>query len=502
MIQTLRNLRRNVGKPLLFGFYGAIGCLIAALFLGEPLLYLTRLPPTIHKNTQEIVLLIDCSGSMDGSKLDEVKAAASRFVQRQDLTNNRLAVMGFGSEVHAGSPLTSNASDLETAIANLNDGGGTKMDQALLAATEQFSPSSSSSVETAVSSSSSQHILLFTDGQPGYAGANMEEEANKTLAAGQQARSAGIHLVTVGTGDADNNFLGQLTGDPALVFYAGAGNLDSAFQEAEKVIKSYQLVESESSGDYGSILGALRIGGWTGLLALGTSLSLIVGQNYYLRRRLLSWNDLLFGLLEGFVAGAIAGSSGQLLYTAVSGFPVLGVAGRLAGWTILGCLVGVGMSFFVPNLKLDRALIGGAAGGIGGAIGFLLAAGIFGEIGARLIGAGILGFFIGLMIAWMEQISRQAKLIVHWTPKEQTTLTLGEQPIIVGSSRQAHVYLPQAQGFFATTARIYQEGATIVMQYDTEYGQAKGMKKLRHELNDGDRRQFGQLILEIQTSSS
>ena len=91
---------------------------------------------------------------------------------------------------------------------------------------------------------------------------------------------------------------------------------------------------------------------------------------------------------------------------------------------------------------------------------------------------------------------------MHWYRLDETKFSLGVHPIIVGSSRQAHVYLPQAQGFFATTARIYQEGATIVMQYDTEYGQAKGMKKLRHELNDGDRRQFGQLILEIQTSSS
>ncbi|WP_245602838.1 vWA domain-containing protein [Gloeothece verrucosa] len=482
-------MRRTISKPLLFGFYGAIGCLIAALLFGETLLYFTRLPPTLEKTPQEIVLLIDCSGSMDGNKLSEVKTAATSFVQRQDLITNRIAVMGFGSGVQLGTPLTSDVNVLQTAIANLYDGGGTMMDQALTAATDQLH-NASASLESAIPSGENQHILLFTDG--------VAADPYNTLVAGQTAQNAQINIVAVATGDADTNFLSQLTGDPNLVFYANTGNFDAAFQAAEKAIYSKQLVESNASGNYGLVLGSLRIGGWTGLLALGTSLALIIGQNHYLHRRLLSFSELSLGITGGFLAGLIAGSSGQVIYTPVSEIPLLSLVGRVVGWTILGLLVGSGMSLFVPNLKLNRALIGGGMGGIAGAGGFLVATDYFGEIPARLIGAAILGFFIGLMIALIEQISSQARLIVHWSPKEQTSITLGEQPVILGSSNKAHVHLSQAQGFYPTTAKIYQEGASIIMQYDNEYGQAKGMKKLRHELKNGDRRQFGQLTLEIQ----
>ena len=46
MDQLLRRLRRKLSKPFLLSLYGAIGCLIAALLLGELLLDLTKLPPT------------------------------------------------------------------------------------------------------------------------------------------------------------------------------------------------------------------------------------------------------------------------------------------------------------------------------------------------------------------------------------------------------------------------------------------------------------------------
>ena len=62
--QFLRRLKQKFAKPLQFGLYGAIGCLIVALLLGEPLLYLTKLSPSTERSPQAIVLLIHCSGSI------------------------------------------------------------------------------------------------------------------------------------------------------------------------------------------------------------------------------------------------------------------------------------------------------------------------------------------------------------------------------------------------------------------------------------------------------
>lgn len=481
MNQLLRKLRRKLSKPLLFGLYGATGCLVAALLLGELFLSLTKLPPAIVSSPQAIVLLIDCSGSMDGDKLWEVKSAATHFVQRQNLQRDRFAVIGFGSNVHVGTSLTSDEKTIEEAIASVYEGGSTNMALGLETAIAELQ-----------TTNFPRNILLFTDGVPDY-------EADTTVAA-SFAKNQAINLVAVATGDADTNFLTQLTGNPDLVFFASSGQFDQAFRDAEKAIYSKQLIESGESGRYSLIYSVLRIGGWTGFLSLGTSLALIVGQNYYLHRRLLTPRDGPLGIAGGFMAGLAAGAMGQLIFTPVATIPVVSLVGRLAGWTILGTLVSGGMPLFVPNLQLRRALQGGAIGGGVGAIGFLYAAGTFGDTAGRFFGAAILGFFIGLMIALVEQMSRKAWLIVNWTPREQTTLNLGNEPLILGSSNKAHVYLPKSQGFHPVTAKIFLEQEKIVMQYEKEYGEAKGMKKLVHELMNGDRRKLGTIAIEVKTT--
>ncbi|MFW6359885.1 MAG: vWA domain-containing protein, partial [Chroococcales cyanobacterium] len=455
-----------------------IGCLIAALVLGEGFLFFTKLPPTVERSPQAIVLLIDTSGSMDGGKLQEVKTAATQFVQRQDLRRNQLAVVGFGSDVQVGTPLTSDRRRLEDAIAILNDGGGTAMDLAIDGAALQLE-----------STRLPKNVLLFTDGQP--------NDESETLEIAEAARAYNINLVAVATGDAEIDFLAQLTGDRNLVFYASSGQFEQAFRAAETAIYNRQLVESNETGNYGLVYGTLRIGGWTGFLALGTSLALIVGQNHYLHRRLLSPKDGTLGTIGGLAAGMIAGAIAQLIFLPLSTISLLEMIGRLVGWTILGVLVGGGMSFFVPNLKFNRGVLGGGIGGILGAIAFLVTASVLNAIAGRLIGALILGFFIGLMIAWIEQISRKAVLIVHWTEREKTTISLGEKPILLGSSQDSHVYLRKDQGYPPITAKIYTEADKIILEFDSDYARQKSMKITKQELPDGAKRKLGNLILEV-----
>lgn len=481
MRNLFRRLRRTASKPLLFGFYGALGCLIAALLLGEPLLAFTKLPPSKEKMPQAVALLIDTSGSMSGGKLKEVKQAAQNFVQRQTANENEFAVIGFGSTTQVETGLSQNSTQIQQAIANLADGGGTAMELGINAAIQELQ-----------STSLTKNILLFTDGAP--------DSAGNTLQAAQQVENQNINLIAVATGDADISFLTQLTEDSDLVFYASSGNFDQAFQAAEKVIYSEQLVESTPSGDYGVVYSALRIGTWTSLLALGTGLALIIGQNHYLRRRLLNLNQGALGTTGAIAAGLAAGAIGQLIYTPFADIPTINLIARVGGWTILGILLGGGMSFFVPNLRRDRALLGGAIGGVLGSIGFIVAASVTGDVIGRLVGAILIGFFIGLMVALIEQLSRNAWLVVSWTPKENTQISLGKDPITLGCADSDHLYLRKDQGYLPQTAKIFTENNKIVMEYNPEYGERKGMKKLRHELQDGDRRKLGEMTLEVKTS--
>lgn len=476
-------LRQKLSKPILFGLYGAVGCLGAATLLGEALLALTKLPPTIQRSPQAIVLLIDCSGSMnDRGKLQEAKLAAQNFVRRQDLSLNQIAVVGFGSKVHHATSLTSDITTLEQAINQLADGGGTRMDSGISAAAEELK-----------STSFKRNILLFTDGLPDY--------KFLTSPRAQWVRFQGINIVAVATDGADTNYLAEVTGNRSLVFYASSGQFEQAFREAEKVISSSQLVESGPTGNYGLVYSMLRIGGWTALLAIGTSLALIVGQNHYLRRRLLTLSEGSIGTGGSLAAGLAAGAIGQLLFLPVAGIPILALGGRVIGWAILGTLLGGGMSFFVPNLEIRRALQGGGIGGAAGAIGFLLVSATSGDLVGRLVGAAIIGFFIGLMIALIEDLSRRAWLIVHWTPTEQTKINLGTKPVLLGSSEDAHIYLRKDQGYPSVTAKIYLESGKIVMQFDDEMQKLKGMKILRHELANGDRRKVGDVMIEVKTAT-
>ncbi len=468
-------------KPILFGLCGGFGCLAAAGLLGEPWLALTRQAPSRETRPQALVLLIDTSGSMGRARLEEVQAAATAFVSRQNLDRHDLALVEFNSQAQIIGDFNTGETELLRAIANLRASGSTNFIAA-------FNLGESLLQESELT----PNLLLFTDGVP-----NRPQQADERAKALRQQE---INLFAIATGDADIGYLQQITGDRDRIFYADSGNIENAFIAAEQLIYQQQLVESELSGDYGLLFGLLRIGVWTGFLALGTALALIMGQNANLRRRLLSPLEALYGGGGGFLAGLTAGALGQLAFLPTSSVPHLSWLARLSGWTVLGILVGGGMSGFVPNLPWRNALLAGLLGGLLGAGGFLLLDVLVSVILARLVGAWILGFCIGLAIALTETLLRQATISIQWTPNESTTLTLGQEPIYLGSSRQAHIYLPKDKGFPPQFASVFLENDQIILEFHPsiqEQEKYKTMKNLKQVLADGSRRKFDDILLEV-----
>lgn len=448
-------------KLLRFALLGAVGCAAGAL-LGELLLAATRPAST----AQAVCLLIDCSGSMDnggegrGQKLREVKRAASDFVGRHATPDDRIAVMGFNSRVRRAAKATADAEQLRQAIAELGAGGGTAMDLGLQAAAGDLAALPDKTLP--------RTILLFTDGMP-------DDEA-AALAAAEDCRQQQVRIVAIGTGDADDDYLAQVTGDPQLVFRANSGRFEESFKQAERAIYGGSLVESSSrSGGFLSSL--LRTAGWTALAALGVSLALVVGQNLYVHRAPLTAGEAIMATAGGLAAGIAGGVAGQLPYALVSAganLPAIGPLlawtvlplGRIVGWAILGALVGRGLALFVPNLEPRRSLSGGAIGGAAGAVGFL-AASLLGDFAGALVGAAILGGAIGLMLALVEAAYRQAWLEVRYGQKETITVSLGAEPVRIGSdSRACHVY---ARGARALAYQYkLEEGKVVCVDYATE----------------------------------
>ena len=228
---------------------------------------------------------------------------------------------------------------------------------------------------------------------------------------------------------------------------------------------------------------------WTAVLAVGIGFGLVIGQNLILRRRLLSPREGGIVFVGSLVAGFISGGLGQGLFTFIANIDALAIVGQMMGWILLGGLLAMGMSLFIPNLKLFLAGIGGGLGGLVGGIAFLLASQIaLGEVFGRLVGSIMLGIGIGAMIAVIEQLARSAYLRIHWGHGQWSNVSLGPTPILIGSSTQAHVRVPSKSVADIAAGITFQNGR---IELDD---QVRGHKEI---LSSGQRLDYGPVVVEI-----
>jgi Ca-activated chloride channel family protein len=240
-------------------------------------------------------------------------------------------------------------------------------------------------------------------------------------------------------------------------------------------------------------LTVLIIGIWTALLATGTSAALLIRQNQLMRRPAIVKDQLITVSRRSLIVGMIAGCLGQFIFAqmlpANDAAPWLGKLAQIISLSAMGAMLGWGMSGFIPNLPRKPAALAGLAGGfLGGAVLIGLAAGGL-EFGGRFLGAFILGFCIGLMVAIVEELAREASLLVHWGPRETSVLSLGAQPIVVGSDRNAHVFLSE---FPPVAATVSFTGGQVSFENRKD--------NQKHTLRNGSKVQLGRVTLEVKTS--
>ncbi len=205
--------------------------------------------------------------------------------------------------------------------------------------------------------------------------------------------------------------------------------------EAKLGVRSLQSGQQSAAGTEGKVV--LQSGAWTGTIAALVCLALLAGQHHYLRGSLPAVGGTLAGLVGGLVVGLIGGAAGAGLFLLAPGNAVLAHFFRVVGWALLGGLAGAGLSLFIPNMKLTLGLLGGAIGGAVGAVGFIAVSSATGDLVGRLVGGLVLGFGIGLMVAVAEAAFRKAWLEVRYGERETITVTLGPEPVKVGSDAKA-----------------------------------------------------------------
>jgi Ca-activated chloride channel family protein len=235
---------------------------------------------------------------------------------------------------------------------------------------------------------------------------------------------------------------------------------------------------------------------WAGTIGLGISLALLIVQNVYLKKFPFS-KSMIKTAIIGIFLGAIAGGIAQVAFALTYDISRLAeITSRIICWGIFGLGVGWGVSLFVPNYPKKRAMMAGLLGGIVGGAAFRISFEIFPETYGRLVGVAILGLFIGFVISYIEEILREAWLTVVWGKNETTSVSLGNKPIILGSSPQADIYLPVEKNYPPITAIINIENSKVIID--------NRVNNQRTELRNGSKVTMGALevIVNVKTSKS
>jgi Mg-chelatase subunit ChlD len=205
-------------------------------------------------------ITIDNSGSMSGggglfgfgsgqNKLKAVKDAAKSFVQKRDLSVDKIGVVVFSDSAHIQSNLASDKNQIISAIDSIGSGGGTMFAQALQLSSQVLNGgvqnpdlANTTADNTMQAVENNKAVLFFTDGQNG--------DQQPTLQTANMLRNNGITIVAVATADGDRNYLAQMTGAPAKVIIAGNDDIGAAFKQAEEVIER-TVINKASTGNSG-----------------------------------------------------------------------------------------------------------------------------------------------------------------------------------------------------------------------------------------------------------
>jgi len=147
----------------------------------------------------DIALLIDCSGSMSGTPLEDAKNAALSFINNFRVPNGRVGLITFpGGVAHA---LDQDFHSVKNKMKRLDAYNGTPMTDALDLAHGQM----------LVSGEWDRVIVLLSDGAP--------DNFSSAESSAQMAKTKGLKIITIGVSGADEEFLRKIASSPEDYYF-------------------------------------------------------------------------------------------------------------------------------------------------------------------------------------------------------------------------------------------------------------------------------------------
>lgn len=173
-----------------------------------------------EENSQiNIAVVMDNSGSMSGTPLDDAKLAAEACINNMDTATQKLAIITYSNSANVDVGLTSAQATLTSGVRAIQSAGGTNISAGILAG-----------LDTLSNVSGTRAIILLTDGQDGNTGA-IEETI-------QKAQQAGVAIYAVGFGDVNSEYMrniAQSTGGK-FIYAANSTELSDIYITLQKYI--------------------------------------------------------------------------------------------------------------------------------------------------------------------------------------------------------------------------------------------------------------------------
>lgn len=173
--------------------------------------------PGLHSPEAYVYLVMDTSGSMKGTKLEQVKKGTLDFAADAFTKGYSVGLIAFNSTAEHLSLPVGNLGGLGRRIQDMSAGGSTNMAEAIKMAHYHLDKAGTTRV-----------MVIATDGKP--------DSRRKALKEAEKAKADGIDIITIGTDDAEQDFLKKLATREELGRKVSPEVFSQAISDASKLL--------------------------------------------------------------------------------------------------------------------------------------------------------------------------------------------------------------------------------------------------------------------------
>lgn len=180
--------------------------------------YETKLMKDTQQQGGTVALVLDVSGSMQGRRIEQAKAAALEFLNAVPFdSGGQVGLVTFGARTERLHEISKDKVSLQAAIRPLIASGGTPMHRGADLAHDMLQ-----------GVQGNRTAILFTDGIP--------DNRSSALAAAKRLKDSGVDVWAIGIGEAPLDFLRQMASGPDKATLADLSDLQKVFvKTAEKI---------------------------------------------------------------------------------------------------------------------------------------------------------------------------------------------------------------------------------------------------------------------------